>query len=100
MSDCFDHELDAWESYEQAEELTYGYVRSTNREFTTDHLYYHKKIHFNALIHETKRAYLFHLETEDGEPQNQWIPKGVCKEYCPASNTVWVLEAFCEGANL
>ena len=91
MSDCFDHEADAWDDLcfnsdrYAAGYTVYGYGRKSNRytrtSFSYDPDYYHQQINFSSLLKETENSYYIELyKAERGLPSlNIWLPKKICK---------------------
>ena len=93
MSDCFDHELDAWESYDQEQDYSphrkaRGY--SDRDDFIKDPLYYYDLVYFEEKVHETDKALLLTVHGND-----VWIPKALCKFL--GAETVWVQKQFIRG---
>lgn len=72
MSDCFDHMVDAYESYDRSIDDG-GPLYSSS--FSPDKLYFHKRISFIKIENETDKAYLFRLSDVEGV----WVPKSICK---------------------
>lgn len=70
MSDIFNHELDAWDSYDRS--INDGEVVIHN----SDPNYYHDWVNIESLVFETKKAYLIKL-TSDLEI---WVPKKIIKK--------------------
>ncbi len=107
MSDCFDHEMDAWESQEQ--EQLWGETRgprpreirkplyenySHDRDdFRGDPLYYHTKVRIHGIIRKSDKAYLFQLP----EGEELWIPISLCKEL--EEESVYVYTRFLKENN-
>lgn len=94
MSDCFDHELDAWEQYLSDEypedddgstsfQSNGSYTRKS--EFVVDPNYYHEDIAFTALKRETDKAYLI---TRCGI--DLWIPKKIVRSLDIVNNRMLV----------
>lgn len=94
MSDCFDHEADAWddicfneERYMDEDAEFDGYFgpkrRSSRRSgyrptpFHPDPLYYHTRFEFHSIKAETDKAYLIEFSATRGVPK--WVPKSCCK---------------------
>lgn len=94
MSDCFDHEADAWddicfneERYMDEDAEFDGYFgpkrRGSRRSgyrptpFHPDPLYYHTRVKFAGIKAETDKAYLFELSKTKGVPK--WVPKSCCR---------------------
>lgn len=85
MSDCFDHECDAYDDdYNRNGDTFYdggwdnGYIpymsRGRGKTFISDPLKYHSEINY-CLEAETEKAYLIHY---DG--MEVWVPKSICRE--------------------
>lgn len=103
MSDCFDHEVDAWESrdWETGEDIDhswYGYKRTKSKfdwkpkeskPFKPDPLYYHTKIRHYGIELETEKAYLLIIYINGN---TQWIPKKLCRFL--TEDTVYVYTKF------
>ena len=84
MSDCFDHEADAWDNYDltreiYAEDADLDYVN-----FVPDPLFYHRQVSYKVILKETGKAYLFQLSEKLGV----WVPKSICRQVRP--HTAWV----------
>lgn len=68
MSDTFDHEGDAWDSFDQSldddsENIWYRYGGWSGHSFSTyDKDYYHKKRKFKSIIRETEKAYFIDVD--------------------------------------
>jgi hypothetical protein len=78
MSDTFDHEGDAWDSYERGledQEPYQGYSRRSTA--AQDPLYYHKLVTFRKMTNTTEKA--VELELADGKLI--WIPRSVCRRW-------------------
>jgi hypothetical protein len=93
MSDIFDHELDAWESYDRDDgDGAYSRSRcSTHYSSSYDPLYYHEKIEGVRVITRTEKAYL--LAYDECE---FWTPKALCKHFDEVKGTVYILRSFLE----
>lgn len=86
MSDCFDHEMDAWES--QAHDSLYGDGdggRSYNRSRERDPLHYHNKYMDISIEATTEKAYL--IKFNDGD--KCWVAKKLCKKLEKDSVYIW-----------
>ena len=84
MSDCFDHEAEAWDNYDLTGEI---YAEDANLDyvnFVPNPLFYHRKVSYEAILKETDKAYLFKLSEKLGV----WVPKSICREVNP--HTAWV----------
>lgn len=84
MSDCFDHEAEAWDNYDLTGEI---YAEGANLDyvnFVPNPLFYHRKVSYEAILKETDKAYLFKLSEKLGV----WVPKSICREVKP--HTAWV----------
>lgn len=80
MSDTFDHEGDAWDSYEQGledQEPDYRFTGQGRSDFIRDPLYYHQKLKFVRMTNTTDKA--VQLETKKG--LLVWLPRSVCLEW-------------------
>ena len=78
MSDTFDHEADAWESYEQGREDDGPYSSGRGRSsHNYDPLFYHQQIKFKRMSNTTAKA--VELELMDG--RLIWLPRSVCQEW-------------------
>ena len=103
MSDCFDHQADAWDDfcfnsdrYVEGDSV-YGYNapykkgrRSKRNSFCYDPDYYHTKIQFLRIVKETDKSYyieLFKIQDADSSLY-VWIPKKICKDICSNSMKV------------
>jgi hypothetical protein len=92
MSDCFDHQADAWDDfcfnsdrYVEGDSV-YGYNapykkgrRSKRNSFCYDPDYYHKKIQFSRIVKETDKSYyieLFKIQ-DTNDFLYVWIPKKI-----------------------
>jgi hypothetical protein len=80
MSDCFDHEVEAYESLDRAidEGFQWGAARkyqSGSAEFQRDRNFYHTRLKIKGIIRATDKAYLFKLSKGLGV----WVPKSVCR---------------------
>lgn len=88
MSDTFDHEGDAWDSYESNREdggyYDEGFARRGTRKMVMDPLYYHTRVKFKRLVNTTDKA--VQLELLDG--REMWVPRSVCREW--GDGTVYV----------
>ena len=75
MSDTFDHEGDAWDSYEQGlEDQEPGY--SSPRRFSKhDPLHYHQKISFKAMTDANPQFVRLKLMNDI----EIWLPRKICK---------------------
>lgn len=92
MSDTFDHEGDAWDSYEQMREDDESYFgmhyiggnRSSGAHAHSptrsapDPLYYHQLLRFRKMTATTDKA--VELELMDG--RLIWVPRSVCRNWC------------------
>ena len=92
MSDCFDHMADAFDSYDRSQDE--GFInRKTHRNlnvFERDPLFYHRKIEFLKIEHETEKAYLLKISEQKGV----WVPKSICKK--KTKNSMYVHTATFE----
>lgn len=80
MSDTFDHEGDAWDSYEMGredQEPDYGFTGRGTRKIVMDPLYYHTRVKFTRMTGTTDLA--VQLELPDG--REIWVPRSVCREW-------------------
>lgn len=83
MSDTFDHEGDAWDSYEQGledQDPESGYhtrARRPENNHSYDPLFYHKMVTFRKMTNTTEKA--VELELADGKLI--WVPRSVCREW-------------------
>ena len=90
MSDTFDHEGDAWDSYERGredQEPYYGSSRRSTRKIVVDPLYHHTRVKFNRMVGTTELA--VQLELPDG--REIWVPRSVCREWGDGSVYVHAL---------
>ena len=86
MSDCFDHEMDAWESQAQASmygDSTESY--SSNRSYSRNPRYYHKLFLGISIEAKTDKAYLIKFASEE----KAWVAKSLCKELTESSVYIW-----------
>ena len=84
MSDCFDHALDAFDSWSfdlHQDQQTY---QKGETYFDYDPLFYHRK-HKVELIHETELAYNF--KSSKGV---FLVAKSLCKKFKPKKGTVLI----------
>ena len=82
MSDCFDHMTDAFESFDRSMDDGFGSFRGDNY----DPLFYHAKLEFLEIKHETDKAYCMLLKNDEV----LWIPKSICKSLNLNNKTVFV----------
>lgn len=81
MSDTFDHELDAWESYERDMD-----EQDCRRHSSRNPLFYHRRVYIEAILAETDKSLLLMLKGfGDAEI---WVPKKIMKKLTDES--VWV----------
>ena len=70
--------VDAFDSYDRSQDK--GFInRKTHRNFNVferDPLFYHRKIEFLEIEHETEKAYLLKISEQEGV----WVPKSICKK--------------------
>lgn len=105
MSDTFDHELDAWESYDRAFDEGYrlpGYGRTVNGyviNFEPDPLFYFTKCRVVEKKAETLKAELLILDIFKYDAL--WIPKGIIKKrdkdfvYIHTKTLTQILKTYC-----
>lgn len=80
MSDTFDHEGDAWESYERGDEDgDTSWHRSNRRvsDFQYDPLFHHTKLKFVRMTNTTEKA----VQVELGCGTQIWLPRSVCRKW-------------------
>jgi len=82
MSDCFDHMVDAFESFDRSMDEGFG----SSREENYDPLFYHAKLEFLEIKRETEKAYCMLLKNKEV----LWIPKSICKSLNLNKKTVFV----------
>ena len=88
MSDCFDHEMDAWDSYDRSmDEGFVGGGRPRGRPFIANPLYYHREFSFTVLVNETDKAYELVLSKVI---KPVWVPKSICRQMDKQRKTVWI----------
>jgi len=79
MSDCFDHEVDAWESLDRAFEEGYRFGGRSRTRYAApapiDHLFYHKEIEFESIVRNDGYRYLVNLYGDTGV----WVPIKICR---------------------
>ena len=88
MSDIFDHELDAWESYENGynDEMVGGFGCNYSPPKKKDPLYYHTKHTYLAIVAKTKKAYQFEFDTG----VVKWVAKSICRDLDTENKTVYI----------
>lgn len=87
MSDTFDHEGDAWDSYEaglEDQDPDYAFTGRGKSNFVRNPLYYHERLSYRKMVGTTEMA--VQLELMDG--RLLWIPRSVCREW--SEHQVWV----------
>ena len=89
MSDCFNHCLDAYEDLgrqvESGEFTGFGNKRSKGCSTPYDPLFYHSKVTFEKLEHETASSFLLKINGH-----KLWIPKKICRKFNLDSKTVYI----------
>ena len=85
MSDCFDHALDAFDSYsfDNLQDIPCKHTQEIECEYLGKSDSGFKKIKKVEIVHETKKAFLFR-----NKRGKFWIPKSRCK----FSNTCWKIK--------
>lgn len=89
MSDTFDHEGDAWDSYDRAMDEGYGYCWGRTKHSRAaprgpvDHLYYHSKINFIEIVAESEKCWLIRMAGFVDKTYREfkvWLPKKICRQ--------------------
>jgi hypothetical protein len=91
MSDCFDHELDAFECSSR-DDPDGGYNSNDpcvghSQEFQRNPLFYHTKVSITGICKETDKAYM--LECARGR---FWVPKSLCRKL--REHSVYIFNKF------
>lgn len=98
MSDMFDHELDAWESYDLECELGFGGDYSDNYFVKNRGSNKSREVHYDKIKVETDKAYLFWVDVSGWDDEvaahEFWVPKRLCKRFNKANNIVHIYTPF------